>query len=70
MQKNTFEKISYSKGNILTEQIIELGRPRPFGRICTSITGCFQDETIISAKILKEAMYFTSLYLGQITRTI
>ena len=29
------------------EQIFELREPGPFGRICTPITGCFLDKTII-----------------------
>ena len=32
---------------MLIEQIFELGRPRPHGRICTPITGCFHYKTII-----------------------
>ena len=47
MQKNTFEKNKYSKG-MLVEQNFELRGPVPPGRICTPMTGCFQDKTIIS----------------------
>ena len=36
---------------MLIEQIFELGRPRPPGRICTPITGCFHDKTIISFRV-------------------
>ena len=65
---------------MLIEQIFELRRPGPPGRI-TPITGWFHDKTIISkenirldflftAKKLLEAMYFTSLYLSQITHKI
>ena len=32
------------------EQIFELRGPGPFGPICTPITGCFHDKTIISEK--------------------
>ena len=66
---------------MLIEQNFELRGPGPPGRIRTAITGCFNDKTIISkenfrvdckftAKILQEAMYFTSPYLGQITYKI
>ena len=66
---------------MLIEQILKLRGPGPPGRICTSRTGCFHDKTIIFkenisigflfiAKILQEAMYFTSPYLGQITYKI
>ena len=41
------KKISYSKG-MLIEQNFELSGPRPPGHICTPITGCFHDKTIIS----------------------
>ena len=73
------KKISYSKG-MLIEQIFKLRWPGPPGRICVPITSCFHDKTIISkqntqlhcytAKILQEAMYLTSPYLGQITYKI
>ena len=33
---------------MLIEQIFELRGPGPPGRICTPITGCFHDKTIIS----------------------
>ena len=33
---------------MLIEQIFELGGPGPPGCICTPITGCFHDKTIIS----------------------
>ena len=55
------------------EQIVELRGPGPPDRICTIITSCFHDKTIISkvnirldSYLLQEAMYFTSPYLGQI----
>ena len=32
---------------MLIEQIFELREPGPPGRICTPITGCFQEKTII-----------------------
>ena len=66
---------------MLIEQNFELRGSEPPGPICTPITGCFDDKTIISknnfssgllftAKILQEAMYFTSPYLGQSTYKI
>ena len=45
--KILLKKISYSKG-MLIEQIFKLIGPGPPGRICTPITGCFHDKTIIS----------------------
>ena len=36
---------------MLIEQNFELSGPGPPGRVCTSITGCFHDKTIISKKI-------------------
>ena len=35
---------------MLIEQTHELRGPGPPGRICTPITGCFHDKTIISKK--------------------
>ena len=63
---------------MLIEQIFELREPGLSGRICTPTTGCFQDKAIIlkgkystgllfTAKMLQEAMHFTSLFQGQIT---
>ena len=63
---------------MLIEQIFELREPGLSGRTCTPTTGCFQGKTIIlkgkhstgllfTAKILQEAMHFTSFYQGQIT---
>ena len=63
------------------EQIFELRGPGPAGHICTPTIGCFHYKTIISQKnirqdcylllkILQEAIYFTSPYLGQITYKI
>ena len=56
---------------MLIEQIFDLRGPGPPGRRCTPIISCFHNKTIISknkflsgllftAKILQEAMYFTS----------
>ena len=45
--KILLKKISYSKGNLI-EQNFELKGPEPPGRVCTPITGCFHDKTIIS----------------------
>ena len=47
--KILLKKISYSKG-MLIEQTFKLIGPGPSGRICTPITGCFHDKTIISEK--------------------
>ena len=48
MQQNTFEKKLATVRGMLIEQIFELREPGLPGRICTPITGCFQDKTIIS----------------------
>ena len=48
MQQNTFEKKLATVRGMLIGQIFELRGPGPFGRICTPITGCFHDKTIIS----------------------
>ena len=48
MQQNTYEKKLATIKGMLIEQIFELRRPGPHGRICTSTTGCFHDKTIIS----------------------
>ena len=44
----TSEKKLATVRGMLIEQIFELRGPRPHGRICTPITGCFHDKTIIS----------------------
>ena len=63
---------------MLIEQNFELrGHGLP-GRICTPITGCFHDKTIISKenfrvdcylllKYCRRQMYFAFPYVGQIT---
>ena len=38
---------------MLIKQIIELKRPGPPGRICTPISGCFHDKTIISKENIR-----------------
>ena len=45
--KILLKKISYGWG-LLIEQIFRLRGPGPPSRICSSITGCFYDKTIIS----------------------
>ena len=73
--KHFLKKLATVRG-MLMEQIFELSEPEPPGPICSSITGCFHEKTIISkenfssgllftAKILQEAMYFAAPYLGQ-----
>ena len=47
---------------MLIEQIFELRRPRPPGRICTPITGCFHDKTIISKKNIQLDCYVQLKY--------
>ena len=42
---------------MLIEQIFELRGPGPPGRICSPITGCFHDKTIISKENLRLDCY-------------
>ena len=42
---------------MLIKQIFELRGPVPPGRICTSITGCFHDKTIISKENIRLDCY-------------
>ena len=53
---------------MLIEQVIEfeLSGRRPPGCTCTFTTGYFYDKTKISKENLREAMYRTFPYLGQI----
>ena len=65
---------------MLIEQIVELRGPGPPGRICTdnclfssqnnNLYGQFLSGLLFTAKILHEAMYFTSPYLDQFTYKI
>ena len=43
---------------MLIEQNFELRGPGPLGRICTPITGCFHDKTIISKDNFRLDCYF------------
>ena len=47
MQQNTFEKKLATVRKMLIEQIFELRGPGPPCSVCTPITGCFHDKTII-----------------------
>ena len=47
---------------MLIEQTFELRGPWPLGRICTPITGCFQDKTIISKKNIRLNCYLLLKY--------
>ena len=47
---------------MLIEQIFELRGPRPPGRICTPITGCFHDKTIISKENIRLDCYLLLKY--------
>ena len=82
MQQNTYKKLATIR-EMLIEQLFELRGPGPPCSVCTPITGCFHDKTIMfkentkystrllfTTRILQEAMYFTSPYLGQITYKI
>ena len=47
---------------MLIEQIFELRRPGPPGRICTFITDCFHDKTIISKENIRLDCYLLLKY--------
>ena len=47
---------------MLIEQIFELRGPGPFGRICTPVTGCFHDKTIISKETFRVDCYLLLKY--------
>ena len=47
---------------MLIEQIIELKEPEPLGRICTPITGCFHEKTIISKENNRLVCYLLLKY--------
>ena len=78
--KILLKKLATVRG-MLIEEIFELRGPGPPGRICSSITGCFHDKTIISKENLRLDWYFLlnycrrqctllSHYLGQITQNL
>ena len=47
---------------MLIEQILELRGPEPPDRICTPITGCFHDKTIIFKKNIRLDSYLLLKY--------
>ena len=47
---------------MIIKQIFELRGPRLPGRICTTITGCFQDKTIISNENIRVNYYLLLQY--------
>ena len=47
---------------MLIEQIIELRRPGPSDRICTPITDCFHDKTIIFKENIRLDCYLLLKY--------
>ena len=47
---------------MLIEQIFGLRGPGPPGRICTPITGCFRDKTIISKENIRLDCYLQLKY--------
>ena len=49
---------------MLNEQIFELRWPGLPGRICTPITGCFHDKTMISKENIRLDCYLLLKYLG------
>ena len=61
MQQNTSLKKAMVRG-MLIEQIFELRGPGPLSRICTPITGCFHDKTIISNENIRLDCYLLLKY--------
>ena len=47
---------------MLIEQIFELRGPGPPGHICTPITGCFHDKTVISKENIQLDCYLLPKY--------
>ena len=47
---------------MLNEQIFEFRRPGPSDRICTPITGCFYDKTIIYKENIRLDCYLLLKY--------
>ena len=47
---------------MLVEQNFELRGPGPTGHICTPMTGCFQDKTIISKENIRLDCYLLLKY--------
>ena len=47
---------------MLIEQIFELREPGLHGRICTLITGCFHDKTLISKENIRLDCYLQLKY--------
>ena len=47
---------------MLIEQIFELRGPGPFGHICTPVTSCFHDKTIISKENFRLDCYLLLKY--------
>ena len=53
---------------MLIEQIFELKGPGPPGHLCTYMTGCFHDKTIISKENIRLDCYLLLKYCkGQCT---
>ena len=77
MQQNTFEKKLATARETLMEQIFELRGLGPPGRMYSynwlfskqnnNLQGKYLTGLLFTAKILREAMFLTSSYLGQIT---
>ena len=55
------KKLATVRG-MLNEQNLELRGPRPLGRICTPITGCFHGKTIISKENFRVDCYLLLNY--------
>ena len=47
---------------MIIEQIFKLGVPEPPGPVCTPITGCFCDKTIISKETIRLDWYLLLKY--------
>ena len=62
MQQNTFRKTLATVRGMLIEQIFELRGPGSPGGICTPITACFHDKTIISKENIRLHSYLQLKY--------
>ena len=62
MQQNTSEKKLAAVRGMLIEQIFELRKPGPLGRICTPVNGCFHDKTKISKEYVRLDCYLLLKY--------
>ena len=63
--KKYFKKKLAPVRGMLIKQTFDLRGPGPPGRICTSITGCFHDKTIISKENIRLDYYTLLKYCSR-----